>query len=555
METKVTARILIVDDDVASLEALCNTLQDQGYEAVGCTSGEAALSVLRQSSVDLLLTDLQMPGMDGTTLLAESLKVDPQLVGVLMTGMGTIETAVKAMKAGALDYVLKPIKFSVLLPVVERALEVRRLRRENMELRDTVAIHRMSEALAQTLEPAILLERIAETALAQFGADETSILLPDQDKLTLRVAAVRGSQPRTTVGTQRMFGEGMAGWVAAHGAPLVFDGAAADSAMAQPQPDSGFSSALTLPLISRGSLIAVLNVSFAGTGHTFSAGQLRILGIFTAAAAASIEAAQMHESLRQFAATLERRVAERTVQLDAANRNLESFSYSVSHDLRQPLITLNGFMTLLRKKHGAAMDDQAQGYLTRMFTASGRMSQLIDDLLHLAKITRTDMQCETTDLAIVAGEIGITLQSNHPGRQIEFEVTTAFVYCDPRLVRIALENLLGNAWKFTGKREQARIEFGVSQIGSEQVCFVRDNGAGFDVTRASNLFGAFQRLHHEEDFPGTGIGLATVHRIVQLHGGRIWAEAKPDQGATFFFTLAPAAASGETNEVHQLTAQ
>ena len=194
------ARVLIVDDDPASMGALCDTLRDQGYETTGFTSGEEALRALRESPFDLLLTDLMMPGMDGVALLTQALKIDPQLVGVLMTGKGTIETAVQAMKAGALDYVLKPIKLAAILPVLSRAVGVRRLRLENLELRNTVAIHELNQALAHTLEPNVLLDKIADAALAQFEADEASVMLLTEDGKDLYVAAVRGEQRSTLLG-------------------------------------------------------------------------------------------------------------------------------------------------------------------------------------------------------------------------------------------------------------------------------------------------------------------------------------------------------------------
>lgn len=186
------ARILVVDDDAAQMRAVRDTLRDQGYETEGFTAGEEALAALREKSFDILLTDLMMPGMDGVAVLSAALEIDPQLVGILMTGKGTIESAVEAMKAGALDYVLKPIRLRALLPVLARALEVRRLRQENLQLRDTVAIHELNEAIANTLDPDVLLDKIADAALAQLDADEASIMLPTDDGRSLLVVAARG---------------------------------------------------------------------------------------------------------------------------------------------------------------------------------------------------------------------------------------------------------------------------------------------------------------------------------------------------------------------------
>ena len=195
MNSAPLARILIVDDEAANMRALCETLREQGYDAEGFTSGQNALAALQKKQFDLVLTDLMMPGMDGVALLAAALKIDPHLVGILMTGRGTIETAVQAMQAGALDYVLKPLKMSAILPVLSRAVGVRRLRLENLELRNTVAIHELNQAIAHTLDPNVLLDKIADAALAQFEADEVSVMLLTEDSRSLTIAAAPCADP------------------------------------------------------------------------------------------------------------------------------------------------------------------------------------------------------------------------------------------------------------------------------------------------------------------------------------------------------------------------
>ncbi len=238
----------------------------------------------------------------------------------------------------------------------------------------------------------------------------------------------------------------------------------------------------------------------------------------------------------------DRRLAEearlQTAKLEAANKELEAFSYSVSHDLRAPLRTIDGFAKMLAEDCGPSLDDTGKGYLEHIDAAARRMSALIEDLLALSQITTSEMRRSKVDLTEIAEIIADELRDGDPGRQALVVIAPGLVVnADPHLLRIALENLLRNAWKFTGKTPQTRIEIGCTKKGAEAVYFVRDNGAGFDMEFASKLFGVFQRLHREADFPGTGVGLAIVQRIITRHGGRIWAEAAPRQGATFYFTL------------------
>jgi len=293
------ARILIVDDEVANMRALCDTLRDQGYDPEGAASGEEALKLLRGSQFDLLLTDLMMPGMDGVALLTQALKIDSQLVGILMTGKGTIETAVEAMKAGALDFVLKPIRLGAIQPVLARAVSVRRLRLENLELRNTVAIHELNQAIAHTLDPNVLLDKIAEAALAQFEADEASVMLLSEDGAFLYVAAVRGEHRDALLGARLPVGEGIAGTVAVRREPLVLEGEVKDPGLAPQFPRAEIRSSLSMPMITRGKLIGVLNVNCTRRTGAFSLGQVKVLSIFTNAAAAGIEAANLYENERR----------------------------------------------------------------------------------------------------------------------------------------------------------------------------------------------------------------------------------------------------------------
>jgi signal transduction histidine kinase len=361
--------MLIVDDEATQMKALCHLLRDQGYETVGSNSGPTALAALRTSKFDLLLTDFNMPGMDGIALLQAAREADPDLVCVLMSGAGTIASAVEAMKKGAFDYILKPFELSALLPVLSRALAMGRLRQENM--------------------------------------------------------------------------------------------------------------------------------------------------------------------------ALERRVREQVIQLEATNRELEAFSHSVSHDLRAPLRAVNGFSAMLLEKASSRLLAEDRQLLGKICYGAKEMSKLIDGLLELSRLGRRSLSKGPTDLGSLVAEVLDGLAPERAGRKLEIRVQ-ALPECmgDASLLKAVFVNLISNAIKFTAKKESAVVEVGCQEQNAETVFFVRDNGAGFDMNYVHKVFEPFERLHSAEEFKGTGLGLSIVKRIIQRHGGRIWAEAEVDKGAAFYFTLA-----------------
>lgn len=255
----------------------------------------------------------------------------------------------------------------------------------------------------------------------------------------------------------------------------------------------------------------------------------------------AVERERLEQDYKKLNAELEQRVQDRTAELEASNRDLEAFSYSVSHDLRAPLTHLTGFADILSQKYAAVLDEQAQKYLTRIHDAALRMSGLIDDLIRLARVSRQGLLRRPVRLGALVDEVIAELAEEIGKRAIEWRIgTLPTVRCDHGLVKQALSNLISNAVKYTRPREIAQIEIGEKILADESILYVRDNGVGFDMRYAEKLFAPFHRLHRETEFEGTGIGLATVRRIVEKHKGRIWTQSEPGVGSVFFFTLGDA---------------
>jgi two-component system sensor histidine kinase/response regulator len=362
------ARLLIVDDEIAQMRALCDTLRLEGYATQGFSSAREAAAALRPGEVDLLITDLMMPEMDGISLSNAVRQIDPTVSTIVMTGHGTIDTAVRAMRDGALDYVLKPFKLNVLLPVIARALQVRRLRRENAELQE--------------------------------------------------------------------------------------------------------------------------------------------------------------------------RERRRSEELAAAYRDLESFSYSISHDLRAPLRAITSFAQLLEDELATQSEAETRRMIGIIRNGSQKMDELIVGLLEFSRAGREPLNLELIDMTVMADAAATEAMALYSGPTPRIDIEDMpKVAADARVIRQVWCNLIGNALKYSAKRAEPQIKITGRIEGGETLYRVEDNGAGFDMRYADKLFGVFQRLHRTEEFSGTGVGLAIVHRIIARHGGRIWARGAPDLGASFEFAL------------------
>lgn len=309
--------------------------------------------------------------------------------------------------------------------------------------------------------------------------------------------------------------------------------------------ESGVHTYAVVPMITKGELIGA--ISFGGVAEPFSSEQISIVQEVAALFAIAITQARLYEEIQRQTRELEGRVVERTQELEfaladlkAANKELDAFSYSVSHDLRAPLRAIDGFSRILQKEHAASLPSEVQEFLHDIRTNTQKMGHLVDDLLSFSRLSRQPVKKQLVDMAMLVRQCLEDLSGEQKGRQVAVRVgELSHCWADPALLKQVWMNLISNALKYTSKREAAAIEIGshASDIPGQRSYFVRDNGVGFDMRYAQKLFGVFQRLHREEDYEGTGVGLAIVQRILHRHGGRVWAEGQPDRGATFSFSL------------------
>ena len=292
-------RILVVDDEIELKNALVDALLAQSYEVRGFTSGQEALVALRAADFDLLISDLMMPEMDGIELIKAALEIDPHLVAIIMTGQGTIQTAVEAMQAGTFDYVLKPFRLQTLMPILTRAINTRRLRKENLQLRETLAIYELAQTIAFTLESQTLISKLADAALQQTDADEVSVLLPTDDGAELYVAAVRGENRKRLLGERIPLKEGISSWVARERVPLILNGEVHDERFVARWPRPEILSAVSVPMQVANKLVGIINLNVTNGPRPFTLGQMKALTILASTGAAALESASLYRQVQQ----------------------------------------------------------------------------------------------------------------------------------------------------------------------------------------------------------------------------------------------------------------
>jgi PAS domain S-box-containing protein len=456
-----------------------------------------------------------------------------------------LETIKFAIRRGELS----PLLGGISLDITEREYAEQALRRQSAYLE---ALYETTLGVINNLDVNALLKDLVQRAAHLVGSENGFIYLVDKKNKCLDMKLGSGIY-ETMVGLKMRKGEGLSGLVWKTGQTINVDDYSTWKNRTKKVTDGIIHASAAAPLKSGEEVIGIL-----GVGHTESAGrigsdELTLLNRFAELASVAMVNAKLYGSLehelqerkkaeeevRTLNAELERRVMERTAQLESTNRELEAFSYSVSHDLRAPLRSIDGFSQALYDDYYDKLDEPARHHLKRVLSATQRMGDLMDALLQLSRLTRGELRRRRVDLSLLAEGISEELHKQDEKRRVKFIIQKGMIaHVDDRLIQAALVNLLDNAWKFTADREEAIIEFKQTRLLDDtEVFYVRDNGAGFDMTYADKLFGAFQRLHTEKEFSGTGIGLATVQRIIHRHGGRIWAESEINVGTVFYFTL------------------
>jgi K+-sensing histidine kinase KdpD len=402
-------------------------------------------------------------------------------------------------------------------------------------LKELNALNAVAQVGASAKSEDEMLEAVVDTLHQSLYTEIIGVALWDESDNLLRThpSAHRGLPESINMLTARLH-EGIIGEVAASHKPYLLRDIN-DPKYVALSPE--LCSELCVPILAGDKLIGVLNVE-SKQCDAFSDDDEKLLFTIAGQLASALERLRAEQQLRRLNAELEQRVVERTAQLEAANKELESFSYSISHDLRAPIRSISGFSKILYDDFSAGMEPEALGFLRKIITSGEKMSRLIDGLLDFSRLGRKSLKKQEVDLNEIVNNAIETYPQVIPGHQIIWDCSNLPPVCaDPALIQQVFVNLIGNAVKYSSKCAVARIEIGSFMKDLERVYFVRDNGAGFDMQFAGKLFGVFQRLHRDDEFEGTGIGLATVRRIVERHGGQIWAEAEPDKGATFFFKL------------------
>lgn len=491
--------ILYAEDDPVARDILTTLILRRfpGVTMHVAENGAVGLELFQEHRPEIVITDINMPVMNGIRMAGEIKALVPDTTIIAVTAHSDTTYLLNAIEIGINHYVLKPIDHKKLFGIVGKCLTGIGLERQVRQ--QNAFIRKLSRAVEQS--PSTVIITNAQGAIEYVNPKFTEITGYTSEEVIGKNPRIFKSGATPPESYQKLWETITAGgeWRGEFlnrkkGGELYWE-----SASISPIPDEN--------------------------------------GVITHYVAVKEDITARKEAEEEIE-ILNTGLAARAAELEAVNRELEAFSHTVSHDLRAPLTQISGFTQVLLELCQDRLDEQCTGYIRNIFEGTRRMDQLISTLLNFSQLSRSALKRETVDLGTMADCIAAELRLKEPQRQVTFIIAEeVLAEGDPRLLRVAMDNLLGNAWKYTGKKETAVIEFGSAEREGKPVYFVRDNGTGFDASQAEGLFGAFQRLHNKDEFEGYGIGLATVQRIVQRHGGRVWAEGEIGRGATFYFTL------------------
>jgi len=525
-ESPKSKTILVIDDSPTFREELRSVLESSGYLVLTAGTGEDGLRAAVDARPAVIVVDGVLPGIDGSTVI-KRIRADAALRStpcILLTASEERSGELRALEAGADAYVRKEEDTQVILARVTAVLRssgAPSAVRSTSSLLGPKRILTVDDSLTYLHEVAAQLREEGYDVIPARSGEEALELLAVQNVdcilLDLVMPGLSGQETCRRI-------KGSASW---RDIPLIMHTA----------------------LEEQDAMIEGINAG--ADDYIAKSSDLEVL---RARVRAQLRRKQFEDENRNIREQLLQKELEVTVansarelaetraafveELERKNSELEAFSYSVSHDLRAPLRSIDGFSQLLLQDVAGKLDGKGEDYLRRVCESAQRMGEIIDDLLSLSRVGLAELRRDRIDLSGIAHDVFEELGKQHPNRKVELRIAERLpAEADSRLMRVAFDNLLGNAWKFTAKVPAGQIEIGAEQKQGGTVFFVRDNGAGFDMSYAENLFRPFQRLHSESEFPGTGIGLATVHRIIERHGGRIWAEGAVDHGATFYFTI------------------
>ncbi|MFQ4146906.1 ATP-binding protein [Chlorogloeopsis sp. ULAP02] len=519
-------RILHVEDDATEVELIQLILSKGGFECETfmANSGSEYIAALNGNSFDLILSNSSVPEFTGHAAFEIAKQKCPDIPFILVSANTNPEEIATYLNEGVVDCISKNQLWR-LAPIARRAIAQSRLEQQNQAMERLVKVVQ-ELSLARSLDEITAIVRVAARELT--GADGATFVLREGDMCFY--ADENAIQPLWK-GRRFPINICIGGWCMQHQQQVIIEDVYEDERIPYEAYQPTFIKSLVMVPIRQEAPIGAIG-NYWATPHLATTEEIGLIQALADTTSVAIENIQVYQEL-------EKRVRDRTAQLEAANQELEAFAYTLSHDLRSPLSAIDGYSSLLLSEYGNQLDERAKFFLNRLGIASDRMNAQIEHMLSLHKLSQTEIQPQTVNLSKIAQEIVVNFKANELNRQVETTIQEELVvYGDPVLLRVVLENLLSNAWKYTAKRKEAKIEFGaVLESNSLSKFYVRDNGVGFNMTYAQKLFRPFQRMHSQQEFSGTGIGLASVQRLVQKHGGRIWAEAAVDRGATFYFTL------------------